>query len=87
MYDDIAAYKGQQYNEMNKKTSLEEFNAYVKEMNDRAQQLTYSCRDIDNKIKTTDRYIDQFLPFRMIKEVSSFIEFLMPNEQIKIRIL
>lgn len=37
---------------------------------------------------TTDRYIDQFLPFRMIKEVSSFVEFLLPEEQaITIKVL
>lgn len=39
------------------------------------------CRDLNNKIKTTDRYIDQFLPFRMIKEVSQFLQFVLPDEE------
>lgn len=46
----------------------------------RETRLNYQCKDLKNTIKTTDRYIDQFLPFRMIKEVSSFMEFLMDNQ-------
>ena len=42
--------------------------------------LDRACSDLNNRIKTTDRYIDQFLPFRMIKEVGSFMEFLLPEE-------
>ena len=29
---------------------------------------------------TTDRFIDQFLPFKMIKEVGSYLENLMPKK-------
>ena len=46
----------------------------------RETRLNYQCQDLKNTIKTTDRYIDQFLPFRMIKEVSSFMEFLMDDQ-------
>lgn len=39
-------------------------------------------------MRTTDRYIDQFLPFRLIKEVSSFMEFLLDEDQVlKIQVL
>ena len=55
---------------------------------ERAKRQDYCCKDLDNKIKTTDRYIDQFLPFRMIKEVSSFMEFLLDEDQaLKIKVL
>jgi len=60
-----------------------DFEAYKLVVEERARKLVYNCQDLNNKILTTDRYIDQFLPFRMIKEVSSFLEFLLPQDQAK----
>ena len=69
-------------------TPLPLFETEIKKVADTSRRFNYCCKDLDNKIKTTDRYIDQFLPFRMIKEVSSFMEFLLPEEQaMKIKIL
>ena len=71
-----------------KMTPNNEFRQFAEDSQKKFERLSYSCSDLDNKIKTTDRYIDQFLPFHMIKEVSSFMEFLLPEEQaIQIKIL
>ena len=61
-------------------TPYAEFKSSISGSDDRHRKVVYSCRDLNNKLKTTDRYIDQFLPFRMIKEVSHFFEYLMPAE-------
>lgn len=61
-------------------TPYDEFKSSISGFDDRHRKVVYSCRDLNNKLKTTDRYIDQFLPFRMIKEVSHFFEYLMPAE-------
>ena len=65
---------------LNNLTPLPVFYEEIKKTGDITRRFNYCCKDLDNKIKTTDRYIDQFLPFRMIKEVSSFMEFLLPEE-------
>ena len=73
---------------LRKLTPLDKFETYEASVEEKSRRLNYCCKDLDNKIKTTDRYIDQFLPFRMIKEVASFMRFLMPSEQYdKIEIL
>ena len=69
-------------------TPLKDFTAYKNSADDSSRHVKFCCKDLDNKIKTTDRYIDQFLPFRMIKEVSSFMEYILPEEQaLKIKVL
>ena len=44
--------------------------------------------DLQNTIKTTDTFIDKFLPFRMFKELSSFLQLVLPEEMVrKVRLL
>ena len=81
MNDEVALNRANLNTKLNKMTPLSDFHAFLNETERKAERLNYCCRDIDNKLKTTDRYIDQFLPFRMIKEVSSFMEFLLPEDQ------
>ena len=64
-------------------TPYAEFKSSISGFEEKNRKLVYSCRDLNNKIRTTDRYIDQFLPFRMTKEVSNFFEYLMPAEMSK----
>lgn len=64
-------------------TPHDEFKSSISGFEEKNRKLVYSCRDLNNKIRTTDRYIDQFLPFRMIKEVSHFMEYLFPAEMSK----
>ena len=49
-----------------KSTPLKAFTDFKNAIESKQFHFKNSCKDLDNKIKTTDRYIDQFLPFRMI---------------------
>lgn len=39
-------------------TPLKDFKLYTNDTEENSRRLKYSCKDLDNKIKTTDRYID-----------------------------
>ena len=85
---ELAKFRSTVESKIAKMTPNSDFRQFAEDSQKNFERLSYSCKDLDNKIKTTDRYIDQFLPFRMIKEVSSFMEFLLPEEQaIQIKIL
>ena len=65
---------------MRKFTPYDEFKSRISGFEEKLRKTSYSVNDVNNKLRTTDRYIDQFLPFRMIKEVSHFMEYLLPDD-------
>ena len=44
------------------------------------EKVSYALTDLKNLIMTTDVYIDKFLPFRLNKEMSNFLQFVVPEE-------
>ena len=43
---------------LRKMTPHDEFRSSISGFEDKNRKLVYSCRDLNNKIRTTDRYID-----------------------------
>jgi hypothetical protein len=47
------------------------------------EKVRFSMTDLKNLMMTTDVYIDKFLPFKMNKEMSSFLQYVMSEEQMR----
>ena len=45
----------------------------VGRLDERMKQFEYSVGDLKNHIDTTDTYVDQFLPFRTLKEITTLL--------------
>lgn len=45
------------------------------------EKVSYALTDLKNLMMTTDVYIEKFLPFRINKEMSAFLQFVMSEEQ------
>ena len=50
--------------------------------------MLYQQKDLQNSLKTTDTFIDKFLPFRMFKDNCEFLGKVLPEENaMKVKIM
>jgi hypothetical protein len=59
---------------------LTEFKKMDQKMHYNFEKVSYALTDLKNLIMTTDVYIDKFLPFRLNKEMSGFLQFVLDEE-------
>ena len=65
------------------KTDKTEFERFLESDNARWAKISYEHIDLVNALKTTDTFIDKFLPFRLFKEMSVFLEEVMDKESVR----
>ena len=65
------------------KTDKTEFERFLQSDDARWAKISYEHIDLVNNLKTTDTFIDKFLPFRLFKEMSVFLEEVMDKESVR----
>ena len=65
------------------KTDKTEFERFLQSDDARWAKISYEHIDLVNALKTTDTFIDKFLPFRLFKEMSVFLEEVMDKESVR----
>lgn len=61
-------------------TTKKDFEKQNQENAQAMQRLQYVCTDIRNLNLTTDQYIDQYFPFKLMKDVSAYLQWVFQGD-------
>ena len=67
-------------NRIKEAASQKELDDHAKDCNEKWTKILYQQKDLQNNLKTTDTFVDKFLPFRLFKENSAFLQQVMPED-------